>query len=207
MQFADSFSLPFGPATFGNRFGVHDIVNGHDLYGPQGHRGTDFVIASNTPVPAIANAVVEDVVRTTGLGNVVILRHYLHGAGNDVYSFSCHLNAALVHKGQPISKSAIIGRSGMTGTQATGPHLHLAMSHDDEGGISGEVFDPIAFITSHQPTKPASFSPKYTAARRHEGLIAIASRSKITFDAIRKLNPKITAPEYLVRLGQQVRIK
>lgn len=207
MQFADNFALPFPPATFGNRFGVHDVVNGRDLYGPQGHRGTDFVVAANTPVPAIANAVVEDVVRTTGLGNVVILRHYLHGAGNDVYSFSCHLNVALVRKDQPVSKGAIIGRAGMTGTQATGPHLHLAMSHNNEGGISGEVFDPLAFISSHTPTQPASFSPKYTVAKRGEGLSVIASRSKITFEQIKRLNPKITAPEYLVRLGQQVRIK
>jgi murein DD-endopeptidase MepM/ murein hydrolase activator NlpD len=207
MLFADSFALPFGPSTFGNRFGVHDVVNGRDLYGPQGHRGTDFIIASGTGVPAIANAVVEDVLHTVALGNVVVLRHYLHGAGNDVYSFSCHLNASLVKKGQPVSKGAIIARSGMTGTQATGPHLHLAMSHDDEGGISGEVFDPIAFIRNHQPTQPAAFSPKYTTAKRGEGLIAIASRSKISFSEIRRLNPKISAPEYVVRLGQSVRIK
>ena len=40
-----------------------------------------------------------------------------------------------------------------------------------------------------------------------EGLIKIANRSGITFEQIKKLNPEIKAPMYLVRLGQKVRIK
>lgn len=207
VQFADAFSLPFGPATFGNRFGIHDIVNGRDLYGPQGHRGTDFKVGMNTPVPVIANGVVDEVLHSEALGNVIVVRHYLHGDNNDVYSGYCHLSSVSVKKGQPVARGAIIAKSGMTGTAATGPHLHLTLSTDDMGVVSGPVQDPIAFIQAWKPAQPASFSPKYTTAKKNEGLIVIASRSKISFNTIKKLNPKITAPEYVVRLGQSVRIK
>ena len=49
--------------------------------------------------------------------------------------------------------------------------------------------------------------PAYTTARLGEGLIKIARRSGITFEEIKKLNPEIKAPMYIVRLGQKVRIR
>lgn len=49
--------------------------------------------------------------------------------------------------------------------------------------------------------------PEYTIARIGEGLIRIARRCNISFDEIRKLNPGIKGPAYVVRLGQKVRIK
>ena len=50
-------------------------------------------------------------------------------------------------------------------------------------------------------------TPVYTNARFGEGLIAIAKRSGISFDEIKKLNPNIKAPMYLVLIGQKVRIR
>lgn len=49
--------------------------------------------------------------------------------------------------------------------------------------------------------------PVYTTARIGEGLIRIARRVGISFDEIKRLNPEIKGPVYLVRLGQKVRIK
>lgn len=49
--------------------------------------------------------------------------------------------------------------------------------------------------------------PEYTTARLGEGLIRIARRSGITFDEIKRLNPGIKGPAYIVRLGQKVRIR
>lgn len=200
-KFADRFSLPFARSTFGNRFGVTG-----PFYGPEGHRGTDFIVAANTPVPTIGNGEVSHVLWSDALGNVVVVRHYLPGPGNDVYSFSCHLNRARVKAGQLVNRLQIIADSGSTGLATTGPHLHLAMSKTDMGGITGEVFDPIAWIENFTPGKAATFTPKYTTAQRGEGLIAIAARSRITFPKIKQLNPNITAPDYIVRLGQKVRI-
>ena len=48
---------------------------------------------------------------------------------------------------------------------------------------------------------------EYTTAKLGEGLIKIAKRSGITFDEIKRLNPNIKAPLYIVLLGQKVRIK
>lgn len=55
-------------------------------------------------------------------------------------------------------------------------------------------------------THPAD-EPVYTIARAGEGLIRIAKRSGITFAEIKRLNPNIKGPVYLVRIGQKVRIK
>ena len=49
--------------------------------------------------------------------------------------------------------------------------------------------------------------PIYTMPHAGEGLRAIARRSGITFDEIKRLNPDIKPPMYYVRAGKQVRIK
>ena len=201
---ADRFDLPFSASTFGNRFGIHDVIDGHDLYGPQGHRGTDFKVGEGTPVPVIGNGVVDAVFHSVALGNVIVVHHHLDG--RDVFSGYCHLSQTLVKPGLVVNRGNLIARSGNTGTATTGPHLHLTMSHEHMGVEFGEVFDPIEFITTHRPTAPITFSPKYAVAQRGEGLIAIAERSHITFAQIKRLNPKITPPNFIVQLGQQVRV-
>lgn len=55
--------------------------------------------------------------------------------------------------------------------------------------------------------KEETASPVYTQARLGEGLIKIARRSGISFEEIKRLNPNIKAPMYIVRIGQNVRIK
>lgn len=49
--------------------------------------------------------------------------------------------------------------------------------------------------------------PEYTIARIGEGLIRIAKRCGISFEEIKRLNPQIKGPVYLVRIGQKVRIR
>lgn len=49
--------------------------------------------------------------------------------------------------------------------------------------------------------------PIYTMPHGGEGLRAIARRSGITFDEIKRLNPDIKPPMYIVKAGKQVRIK
>lgn len=49
--------------------------------------------------------------------------------------------------------------------------------------------------------------PEYTYAGLGEGLIRIARRCGITLDEIKRLNPEIKGPVYLVRFRQKVRIK
>jgi murein DD-endopeptidase MepM/ murein hydrolase activator NlpD len=203
---ADRFDLPFPASTFGNRFGIHDVVNGKDLYGPQGHRGTDFKVGAGTPVPVIANGVIDEVLHSVALGNVIVVKHYLDEA-RAVFSGYCHLEQTLVRAGQTVTRGNLIAKSGNTGTATTGPHLHLTMSHEEMGVEWGDVFDPIEFITTHKPAAtPTVFTPRTTKAQRGEGLIVIANRSHISFSRIKQLNPNITGPNFIVRLGQEVRI-
>lgn len=207
-RFVDGFRLPFAASTIGNRFGIHDIVNGRDLYGPQGHRGVDFKVGANAAVGAIGNGEVVKVAWSDVLGNVVVLRHYFHGTGNDVYSGYCHLSTTTAKVGQQVRTGALLGHTGATGSAAVGPHLHLTMAPDEDGVFAGDVFDPLAFIAGHAVVaSSATAKPVTTPARKGEGLIAIAARSRISFTTIKRLNPSITAPDYLVQLGQAVRVK
>lgn len=48
---------------------------------------------------------------------------------------------------------------------------------------------------------------EYTKALMGEGLIKIAKRAGITLAQIKALNPEIKPPLYIVRLGQEVRVK
>lgn len=50
-------------------------------------------------------------------------------------------------------------------------------------------------------------APQYTTAGLGEGLIRIARRCGITLEEIKRLNPEIKGPMYLVRIGQKVRIR
>lgn len=205
--FADAFTLPFPASMIGNRFGVHDIVNGRDLYGPQGHRGVDFQVAARTLIPAIGNGIVWRVGWSNALGNITVIRHYLPGQA-DVYSGYAHQATVSVKPGQAVARRQSIGSVGATGTAATGPHLHLTLSREPGAILDGPVVDPVAAIERLNATLVRTTKkPLFTTARRGEGLWAIAMRSHITLPAIERLNPDIKAPDFLVLLGQKVRIQ
>lgn len=211
MKFADYFKLPYPASKIGNRFGVHDIENGHDVYGPQGHRGVDFTVGANAAIPVIANGIVEKVMWSDALGNVTVVRHYLHGENNDLYSGYCHQSSQQVKVGQAVTLGQTIGHTGATGTAAYGPHLHLTLSHDVMGVEWGEVMDPIAYIDAHDtpphlPAAPAP-TPLFTPARRGEGLWAIGQRVGVSLPTMKRLNPDVKPPTYLILLGQRIRYR
>ena len=55
--------------------------------------------------------------------------------------------------------------------------------------------------------EPEKEEPEYTYPKLGEGLIKIARRCGITFEEIKRLNPDIKPPMYIVRAGKKVRIK
>ena len=62
-------------------------------------------------------------------------------------------------------------------------------------------------IYKEETTSKPDTEPVYTTARLAEGLIRIARRCGISLEDIKRLNPNIKGPVYLVRYGQKVRIK
>jgi len=87
------------------------------------HKGVDFGVPSGTPIYAMADGYVHNVVNespapTTGWGNYVMLRH----GNDDYYSHYAHLTSAAVQKNSQVSKGQLLGYSGNTGN-SSGPHL------------------------------------------------------------------------------------
>lgn len=57
------------------------------------------------------------------------------------------------------------------------------------------------------PSKPVLEEPVYVYPQLGDGLYKIARRYNITIDEIKRLNPDIKPPMYIVRMGKKVRIK
>ena len=57
------------------------------------------------------------------------------------------------------------------------------------------------------PEAPKTSEAVYVKPKLGEGLISIAKRSGITFEEIKRLNPDIKPPKYIVRIGKKVRVR
>jgi murein DD-endopeptidase MepM/ murein hydrolase activator NlpD len=84
------------------------------------HKGTDFAVATGTPIMAAGNGVVEVAGRSGGYGNLLVIRH-ANGFSTAYGHLSRYANG--VRRGTRVRQGQIVAYSGMTGL-ATGPHLH-----------------------------------------------------------------------------------
>lgn len=91
-----------------------------ELRGFKPHMGMDFGIPAGTPVPSVDIGTVTQVSQDHALGNFV--KVHLNNGVDVVYG---HLSAVNVRVGELVSKGQQIALSGNTGTDTTGPHLHL----------------------------------------------------------------------------------
>lgn len=96
------------------RWGVRDKMH------PNGHHGTDFGVSEGTPVGAAGDGRVSAVYWSNALGNVVEIDH-----GGGYSTKYAHLNQSLVSVGMEVKQGQIIAKSGNTGSQTTGAHLHF----------------------------------------------------------------------------------
>lgn len=119
-------SLPFsGPTSsaFGRRWLVLPTQ-------PTGfwnnHEGCDWARGTGTPVRAAGDGVVYDNVFTSLKGHQLGIQHA------DGYRTRYHMlrDKALPAKGKSVKAGEIIGYVGMSGTAATGPHLHFELHKD-----------------------------------------------------------------------------
>jgi len=124
---------------------------GHTWDTYPGHNGIDISFANcyGEPVYAVAAGTVRytqdgwtpahGVGGMWSFGNSVFIEH-----GDGWISAYGHLSALAVASGETVTQGQLIGYIGSTG-ESTGPHLHLALYHNEDAGIGGQNFAELAW--------------------------------------------------------------
>lgn len=86
------------------------------------HAGVDYRAAEGTEIYALFNGIVISCGWSNAIGNFVVVQ-----SGDNVKYMVCHCSALDVVDGQTVKQGDLIAFVGGTGTQCTGPHLHLAL--------------------------------------------------------------------------------
>ena len=121
---------PVSSIRISGRYG-DDRGAGHT---PRYHQGTDAAVGTGTPVYAAGSGTVtETVANNPSYGNYVVVKYGLTTV------LTAHLSVIEVKKGQNVSKSTEIAKSGNTG-QSTGPHVHV------ETRVNGTLKDPLTLL-------------------------------------------------------------
>jgi len=99
------------------------------------HTGVDFAVPIGTPVLAVADGTIVNANWGKAYGNQVIQKV---ASGYVIYA---HLNAVRAKPGTVVKAGQIVGESGNSGTNTTGPHLHLEL-RDNIRWSNGKAIDP-----------------------------------------------------------------
>jgi murein DD-endopeptidase MepM/ murein hydrolase activator NlpD len=99
-------------------------------FDPPNHHGIDIACEIGTPVRSARDGKISTVAFDDKIGNYVIVDH--NGAWQTMY---CHMDTVSVAKGQHVFKGDVIGTSGNTGWNSTGPHLHFEIRRN---GVSND---------------------------------------------------------------------
>jgi MYXO-CTERM domain-containing protein len=120
------------------------------------HAGLDYPQKAGTKIPSVANGTVIKTVKSSCLGNVIIIKH-----PDGMYSGYSHLQVpSTLKKGEKVKLGQTIGKVGETGTCAYGAHLHLTLSKYEDGyGNYTQTVDPHKYIKDH-----ATCTPDYKAS-------------------------------------------
>lgn len=164
LQAAPQFSwplsgTPYVTSPFGMRFHPleHAFLN---------HKGVDLRAPLNSEVKAIADGQVTEAGYGPLTGFFVTVDH-----GKGWRSCYLHLNKIAVHKGEWLKRGAVMALSGVTG-HTTGPHLHLALSHNQQ------AIDPLSMIATppgRTPAPAATEKPASTAEMDMTPVVTLVS--------------------------------
>lgn len=123
-------SDPFGSLGYGRK---------------NGHTGSDWIVPAGSSVPAIGDGVVVAKSWHDGNGNYVCVK-----LEDGHYFAYLHLQvAASVNVGDRITRGQIIAKSGNTGTNSQGAHLHVTISDSVQAYVGlGNKVDPFGFIAA-----------------------------------------------------------
>jgi murein DD-endopeptidase MepM/ murein hydrolase activator NlpD len=130
------------------------------------HLGVDFAAPIGTPVRVVGDGVVSFAGWKNGYGNFIEVQH--RGGQSTAYA---HLSRIMVHNGQRVEQSTVIGLVGSTGL-STGAHLHF------EFRKAGVHVDPLTIAKEGQAVPlSASARPDFNAyAKRMQVELAAAAQ-------------------------------
>lgn len=121
------------------------------------HLGVDYATPVNTPVYAPCNATVIDTPVSASVGICIYLREDVNGRIHRMM----HLNQELVTIGQHVSEGQLIGMSGQTGTNITGPHLHwdVRKANTAWNASFDNYYNPEALLVVVPPKPDSTVTP------------------------------------------------
>ena len=132
-----SFAMPVdGPVLM--NYAMDKLVYSKTLEEWRAHAGIDISADRGTPVKAVADGVVSDIMNDRYYGITVVIDHE-----NDLRTLYRNLSSDdMVTVNQKVKQGEIIGNVGNTAMDesAEQPHLHFEVRHN------GEVADPAAFL-------------------------------------------------------------
>lgn len=116
------------------------------------HTGIDYKIPIGTPVYAVQDGVVVNANWGAAYGKSVIIDQKALNDGTPQriaggWAGYMHLSEVLVKPGQAVKKGDLIGKSGNTGTNTTGAHLHFEVRNNIRWG-AGKELNPMPFINA-----------------------------------------------------------
>ncbi len=169
---------------------------------PSKNPGTDYGVATGTPVKAIADGTITGIVETIrGAGGRMIFQSFAGGYNADYL----HLSRIDVTDGQTVTQGQVIGLSGASGLGSEtgyGAHLHLAFRKGGTptmgvGNLDFETFvsapapaatkAPAAPKPAKAPSKPKAKVKTYTVTKG-DTLTKIAKANGTTVAALVALN-------------------
>ena len=184
--------------------------------------GTDYAVATGTPVKAVADGTISGVVPTfKGSGGRMIFQDFPSGHRADYL----HLSRIDVQQGQEVKQGQIIGLSGASGLgkeNGYGPHLHFSFRVGGRptmgaGNIDYEVFlaggaapkaapaAPAAPVAPAAPAAPAASASGNTyTVKKGDNLTKIAKAYGTTVAKLTELNGIKNAN--LINVGQVLKV-
>ena len=182
--------------------------------------GTDYGVATGTPVKAIADGTITGIVETfRGAGGRMIFQSFEGGYNADYL----HLSRIDVKPGQVVKQGQVIGLSGGSGLGSEtgyGPHLHLAFRRGGSPTMGVGNLDFETYVTKSPSVAPKPVAtPKPVKAKatgkpkvqgktykvvRGDNLTKIARAHGTTVAALVKLNG--IKDKNLINIGQVLKV-
>lgn len=133
------FMSPVKNARLTSKFGWRNIG-----FGKEWHQGVDLASTGKVPIVASAGGIVTRAQAFSSYGNVVMIRHTIHGKTYETNY--AHLDSSCVQVGQKVKQGQQIGIMGNTG-RAFGVHLHFEIHNGLWQTGQPNAVDPMKYIT------------------------------------------------------------